>query len=387
MNNYYHTIIVGIASTLLLFNSCSNKPRLSEEQFNTIVTDFQTPADNNNVWCYWYWIGDDVSKEGITKDLEAMKKAGIGTAFIGNINPDEIDGKVPMLSEEWWDCMVHAVNEGKRIGVDIGSFNCPGWSQSGGPWIKSDMAMRYVNYTETKVTGPKKISLNLVKPRDEFQDLYVLAFPAIKAEKNKLTALNSKITISPKIKNAKYLLDDNPSTAVEFSKDETSYSIDIKIENAIEARSIIIFPGKENIKMECELFAFTGGEYVPVKTFTFDRSNNDVSVGPEKFAPLAVSIPVTNSKEFKLEISEFTSLSSKFGISEIAISEAVVLEKYVEKHLGKMHPTPLPEWDTYSWEPQTEIENSELKLTSKNIIDISSSMDSNGKWQTYMGSS
>ncbi len=387
MNNYYHTIIVGIASTLLLFNSCSNKPRLSEEEFNTIVADFQTPADNNTVWCYWYWIGDDVSKEGITKDLEAMKEAGIGTAFIGNINPDEVDGKVPMLSEEWWDCMVHAVNEGKRIGVDIGSFNCPGWSQSGGPWIKPDMAMRYIDYTETKVTGPKKVSLNLVKPRDEFQDLYVLAFPAIKAEKNKLTALNSKITISPKVKNAKYLLDDNLSTAVEFNKEETSYSVDIKTDKAIEARSIIIFPGKESIKMECELFAFTEGEYVPVKTFTFDRSNNSVSVGPERFAPLAISIPVTNSKEFKLKFSKLTSLRSKFGISEISISEAVVLEKYVEKHLGKMHPTPLPKWDTYSWKPQTEIENSKLKLTSENIIDISSLMDLNGKliWEVPEG--
>ena len=94
------------------------------------------------------------------KDLEAMKAAGIGGALIGNINPSEKDGKVPMLSEDWWSHMVHAVNEGKRIGVDIGVFNCPGWSQSGGPWVKPEMAMRYLTYSEISVAGGKTVTTN-----------------------------------------------------------------------------------------------------------------------------------------------------------------------------------------------------------------------------------
>ena len=118
------------------------------------------------MWCYWYWINDDISKDGITKDLEAMKKAGIGGALIGNINPAHEDGKVPMLSEDWWSHMVHAVVEGKRIGVDIGVFNCPGWSQSGGPWVDYTKAMRYLTYSETKVSGGKKLSIQLTKTRE-----------------------------------------------------------------------------------------------------------------------------------------------------------------------------------------------------------------------------
>jgi hypothetical protein len=113
-------------------------------QYEKLVSDFKTPTEDNHLWCYWYWINDDISKEGISKDLAAMKQAGIGTAFIGNINPPEKDGKVTLFSDLWWECMVHAVNEGKRLGVDIGTFNCPGWSQSGGPWVKPEMAMRYL---------------------------------------------------------------------------------------------------------------------------------------------------------------------------------------------------------------------------------------------------
>src|SRR5665811_1812954 len=125
---------VAILFMTFFMTNCSNPERISPEKFKKIQTGFVTPADSNNVWCYWYWINDDISKEGITQDLEAMKEVGIGTALIGNINPQEVNGRVPLFSDYWWECMVHAVNEGKRIGVNIGSFNCPGWSQSGGPW-------------------------------------------------------------------------------------------------------------------------------------------------------------------------------------------------------------------------------------------------------------
>jgi hypothetical protein len=75
-------------------------------QYEKLVSDFKTPTEDNHLWCYWYWINDDISKEGISKDLAAMKQAGIGTAFIGNINPPEKDGKVTLFSDLWWECMV-----------------------------------------------------------------------------------------------------------------------------------------------------------------------------------------------------------------------------------------------------------------------------------------
>ena len=151
-------ILFGIA---LITVHCTSPQKMSPADFQKIQTGFITPNDSNTVWCYWYWINDDISKEGITKDLEAMKEVGIGAAFIGNINPPEVDGPVPMLSEKWWDCMVHAVNEGKRIGVDIGTFNCPGWSQSGGPWVKPEMAMRHMVYSEVNIKGLGKTQVQL----------------------------------------------------------------------------------------------------------------------------------------------------------------------------------------------------------------------------------
>lgn len=91
---------------LFLLTSCGQQEsKLSDERYETIVSGFKTPTEANHLWCYWYWINDDISKDGITKDLTAMKEAGIGTALIGNINPPEEDGKVPLFSDLWWECM------------------------------------------------------------------------------------------------------------------------------------------------------------------------------------------------------------------------------------------------------------------------------------------
>ena len=128
----FKSLLLLLFALLGCSKTIQEKPSNNKVVLNDLANGFVTPHKENNLWCYWYWINDDISKEGITKDLEAMKKAGIGAALIGNINPSGKDGKVPMLSDNWWSHMVHAVEEGKRIGVDIGVFNCPGWSQSGG---------------------------------------------------------------------------------------------------------------------------------------------------------------------------------------------------------------------------------------------------------------
>ena len=47
---------------------------------------FSKPPEETKPACYWYWISDNISKEGITKDLEAMARVGIGEAFVGNVD-------------------------------------------------------------------------------------------------------------------------------------------------------------------------------------------------------------------------------------------------------------------------------------------------------------
>ena len=363
---------------IFLTTYCTSPDKMSPDDFQNIQTGFVTPHDTNSVWCYWYWIGDDISKEGITKDLEAMKSVGIGAAFIGNINPEEKDGPVPMLSEEWWSHMVHAVNEGKRIGVDIGTFNCPGWSMSGGPWVKPEMAMRHLVFSETTISGAGQTTVKLEKPTGEFQDTHVLAFPTIQAGKSKLSNKNTSIKVSPRIDNPQALIDGDLSS-VAFFKARPEYSFEFKSKKTITARSIQLIPGKNGFKAVCELFALIDGEYKLIKSFLFDRQRLNVNVGPDVYGAVSLALPDVKSNTFKLVCNDGGGRwGARAGFSEIIISEEPVLEHFVEKRLGKMFPSPLPKWDSYIWENQDEINNAELKIDEKQVVDISDKMDANG---------
>ncbi|HQL96323.1 MAG TPA: glycosyl hydrolase, partial [Candidatus Hydrogenedentes bacterium] len=146
---------------------------------------FTNPPDSTKLRCYWYWMDGHISKEGLTKDLEAMRDFGIGEAYIGIISGQSgLDPKPePLaLSDGWWDAIVHAFREGSRLGVDLGFFNSPGWSQSGGPWVTPDKAMRYVSLPETRITGPQRFEGKLPAPDGPFQDIAVLAYPAPQGE-------------------------------------------------------------------------------------------------------------------------------------------------------------------------------------------------------------
>ena len=393
LSNHFKIIVILV---VLICSSCETSKDDIKSNLAALKTGFVTPTEDNTLWCYWYWVGDDISKDGITKDLEAMKEAGIGGALIGNINPDEKDGKVPMLSEAWWGHMVHAVNEGKRIGVDIGAFNCPGWSQSGGPWVTSEMAMRYVTYSEVKALGGKTINLNLVKPDEEFQDTYVLAFPSIESEQKNISSKNATVKVTPSIANVKNLIDNDTSSVASFSKAIKDYQLDFVSENHLNSKSLQVIPSKDTFKVKCEVLAEIDGKYKAIKSFVIDRSKLTPNVGPDKYAPILVAFSETRATKFRVSFKllngVFESITypeskiPKWGISEIIISEASGLEDYANKSLGKMHPTPFPAWNSYKWNQQDQVDAS-LSIASNDVIDISDKMDTNGKlsWDAPKG--
>jgi hypothetical protein len=376
-NTGLHTGTLALAVILMTGYSCNRTKTISPQEYTRIQEGFTTPQDTNRLWCYYYWIGDDISREGVTKDLEAMKEFGIGAVLMGNINPDEVDGRVPLFSDEWWETTIHAVNEGKRVGIDVGMFNSPGWSQSGGPWITHDKAMRHVVYSETKVSGPARIRIQLTKPAEEFQDICVLGFRCIDAEGKRLTRSNASIRLSPAVLDAEKWIDGAPRTSAVFNiGDRAEYTIDITAREPIEARSIRIYPAEQPFLCDIELMARVNGEYIPVKSFTFDRSNPREAVGPVTHGPVAIAFPPVTSDAFRLVCKNLVSSAPRAGFSEIVISEGAVLEKYVEKTLGKMHPTPFPRFDSYMWDLQEAIDDPSLVLSE--VHDISDQMDENG---------
>ena len=150
-----------------------------------IESNFRRPPAATRPQTYWLWMNGHVTREGITLDLEAMQRAGIGgvLAFDGGAYLPK--GPVDYMSPQWRALMKHAIQEGNRLGVEIGMHNGPGWSSSGGPWITPERSMQQLVWTEATVRGPGPREVQLEQPRanlDYYRDALVLAFPAAPGE-------------------------------------------------------------------------------------------------------------------------------------------------------------------------------------------------------------
>ena len=145
----------------------------------SLAQGFAHPPDSAKPWVFWFWLNGNLTKQGITGDLEAMKRAGIGGVLIMSIAGGVKPGPVEFMSSEWRDIFLHMVSEADRLGIEVDMNNDDGWD-CGGPWIKPEHAMQKMVWTETQVTGPQKLSLSLKQPETilgYYRDICVLAFP------------------------------------------------------------------------------------------------------------------------------------------------------------------------------------------------------------------
>jgi len=149
---------------------------------NSLEIDFITPPQSAKPHTWWHWMNGNVTKDGITLDLEAMARVGIGGFQNFDAGTGIPKGPVVYLSPEWLDLKKHAIAEAQRLGLEFTMHNCPGWSSSGGPWVTPEMAMQEVTWSELKIEGGKKVDTILQHPLtrlDCYKEICVVAFPTI----------------------------------------------------------------------------------------------------------------------------------------------------------------------------------------------------------------
>lgn len=152
---------------------------------NDLSKGFVNPPIAARPHTWWHWINGNESTRGITADLEAMQRVGIGGAQIFNVDVGIPAGSAPFMSAQWRACILHAAKEAKRLGLELCVHNCAGWSSSGGPWITPEHAMQMLVFSEKTVTGPVRLSENLAQPparHGYYRDIAVLAFKTPEGE-------------------------------------------------------------------------------------------------------------------------------------------------------------------------------------------------------------
>src|SRR5882724_9461817 len=89
------------------------------ESNSALESSFVTPPASARPRTFWFWMNGHVTRDGITRDLEAMSRVGIGGVLIYDGGTYLPPGPVGYLNPEWRQLMTHAIKEGKRLGVEI----------------------------------------------------------------------------------------------------------------------------------------------------------------------------------------------------------------------------------------------------------------------------
>ena len=310
---------------------------------------FVTPAEETKPWCYWYWLDGDISKEGITKDLENMATIGIKRAMIGNINVGKPPANpIKMLSPEWVEATHHALKEANRVGVEIAMFNGPGWSQSGGPWIKPEQSMRRVIWKEIDSNGgafKQNVRAKGV-PGGGSQDIAVLAIPKLDS-----TAIVGERT------ETKYIFS--------HSKPFTARSLSVK--GAVKGSLFAIRNGKRELVTKIEVKAGSP------KTDFLANGTQTVSFSDVKAQRFELDYEQPKAKK--------QGKKKKGRVPELArvtLSSEPKVAQVLNKQLGRMHPTPSPTWNSYIFENTVAPKDASVLVDSKKIIDLSDKLGANG---------
>ena len=155
------------------------------QELTPLESGFKNPPQESRPKTWMHALNGNMSKAGLTKDLEAIADVGVGGVLLFNIAYGIPNGDVRYNSQKHRDLLSFAAEECERLGLSFGVHNCDGWSASGGPWIAPEQSMKMVVHSETIVNGGRQQDIQLSKPttrEDYYKDIAVLAYPSFPSE-------------------------------------------------------------------------------------------------------------------------------------------------------------------------------------------------------------
>ena len=214
-----------VFSAILLMTSLSCQRKQSvETNLAQLASDFAQPPREAGIRCWWWWLNSNVTKASITRDLEAMHDKGYSGAMIFDAGtelwwgPDNPVPNGPMFSSpEWTELYLHALDEAKRLDLELGLSIQSGWNL-GGPTVTLEQAAKQLTWSEVQATSDGSIEKYLPIPEnndDYYRDICVLAYPTPAAMARKpidnLAAKTGVRELGGSAPDCRFLLNDIPA--------------------------------------------------------------------------------------------------------------------------------------------------------------------------------
>lgn len=341
---------------------------------------------------WWHWVNGNVSAEGISLDLEFMKRAGLGGFQIFQVGVGIPKGPVAYGGPEWVSLLDHAASEADRLGLEFDMMQSPGWSSSGGPWVTPALSMQQLTWSETYIQGGRAVNVTLPQPYTKhgyYRDAFVLAFPALPGEKKPLGELLSRTTSGGES------VDVNELTGLDLWKgvniqpphlDEPAHLL-LEFTEPFEARSIAFYVFRiashrqGNLQVALEV-SNDGVRFRKVCDVSpIENASSSPSGEQHLEVPSSQSFPATRAKYYRLVSSQ------AIRIVGLRLSGATNIADWAHKgnfaHRREFWTHPLPP------EPlrATEMVGRESAIDPASVVDLTQYMDSHGqlKWQAPAG--
>lgn len=364
---------------------------LLEGEKSSLIEGFQTPPQSAKPQVWWHWMNGNISKEGIRKDLEWLHSVGIGGVQIfdaGLQTPQIVPHRITYMTPEWKSCYAYAVHVADSLGMEVAMTSTPGWSNTGGPWVKPENAMKKLVWVEKTVTGNgKNQSITLPEgfkvsgsfqnvrasgtstQNDYYADIKVIAVK-INSSDMSLSELGTKITTSWGEVKGELLYDNDFSTSVHIPAGKTAW-IQYEFDTPREVKSVSVADGRTFSAWRVNRPAVArwleasedGVEY---------RRICDIIHGASALSTAAV--PKTTAKFFRVV---FASSTRPINVTELVL-HTVTKVNHAEEKAGFSCPPDLYRFPTP--------ENSDF-VAAADVIDVTGMMDASGtlKWAVPAG--
>ncbi len=109
----------------------------------------------------------NITEDGVRKDLEWFSRTGIGGFCVFDTSFDNqmvVDERLIYMQGDWNKAFSLAVRLADSLGMDVAVPGSPGFSSTGGPWVKPEDAMKKVVWREMLLDGGRRFTGALPKP-------------------------------------------------------------------------------------------------------------------------------------------------------------------------------------------------------------------------------
>lgn len=335
---------------------------------------FRNPPPSSRPWVLYFPLDGNLSSNGITADLEAMQRVGIGGVVMMETEQGTPKGPARFGGPLWRDLFKHTCAEAARLGLEVNMNNDAGWCGSGGPFITPELSMQRVVWSETAVVGPSHFDAVLQQPEaisNYYRDIVVVAVPTPADEDGRMLDHAPKFTSSAGEVPASRLTDGDPVTEFVLPKPKTGKSQFVQLEfpQPFAARQLNLTLGGSYRRLVTGRIEVSddGKKFRPVREF--DTKPPWVKVGFDQ----------VTARFWRVVFTKVDAKLDRLGIAELDLRPAFGLDLLHAKAAVITRPVPL----------QTDFAQlpTGLTIARDKVIPLSSHMQPDGRltWDVPAG--